>query len=109
MFRGKQVVESTRGREYSDFGLCTAKSAYINSTIWSYEMKALDKKLAEEGRKILLILDRCPVHLTNTFELRNVKMLFLLAGTTASLQVRNDSLSQQSKSLEINFVERDKL
>ena len=92
MFRGKQVIETIRGREYSNFGLFTTKRAFMTGLLWSYEMKSLDEKLAEEGRQILLILDRCPSHMTISFELRNVKMLFLLGGTTASLQVRKSLL-----------------
>ena len=84
--KGKKVLITVRCRDYSDMVLYTSPRAWLISEIWQMEMKSLDRKLAEENRKVLMILDSCPAH--TEIELRNITFLFLLPGTTSHCQVR---------------------
>ena len=84
--KGKTITEKLRVREYSDMALYTSKKAWMTGRIWSYELEKLDRQLGKEQRKILLICDNCPSH--QVVQLKNIELLFLMPGCTATLQIR---------------------
>jgi hypothetical protein len=56
-------------------------------SIWNDFLKKLDAKMRLQNRKILLLADNAPVHITNeNTQLTNVTLHFLPPNTTSHLQ-----------------------
>lgn len=56
-------------------------------SIWNDYLKKLDTKMRLQNRKILLLVDNAPVHITNeNTQLTNVTLRFLPPNTTSHLQ-----------------------
>ncbi|CAB4413281.1 unnamed protein product [Rhizophagus irregularis] len=63
------------------------KTAWMQVSIWNDYLKKLDTKMRLQNRKILLLVDNAPVHITNeNTQLTNVTLHFLPPNTTSHLQ-----------------------
>ncbi|CAB4424685.1 unnamed protein product [Rhizophagus irregularis] len=63
------------------------KTAWMQVSIWNDYLKKLDIKMRLQNRKILLLVDNAPVHITNeNTQLTNVTLHFLPSNTTSHLQ-----------------------
>lgn len=62
-------------------------TAWMQVSIWNEYLKKLNAKMRSQNRKILLLVDNAPVHITNEDNsLTNVALHFLPPNTTAHLQ-----------------------
>ena len=63
----------------------------MDSQIFEEWVRKLDQAFRMEGRKIVLLIDNCPVHLS-VFDVTNVQLVFLPANTTSVLQLMDQDV-----------------
>ena len=86
------------------------KKSWMTSLIFTDWLKKLDKRMEEQGRQVVLLLDNAPCHV-HSIALANVSILYLPPNTTAHLQpmdagiIRNFKLKYR-KSLLLHYVEQ---
>lgn len=68
------------------------RKAWMTSEIFEEWVKNLDKKMKNEGRNILLIIDNCAAHPPEIKNLEAVKMEFLPPNVTSALQPMNQGV-----------------
>ena len=66
-----------------------AKKGWLNNMIWCSKMKRLDQTLGKEKIKILLLVHNCSLH-KKVHQIHNIKLLFIMPGSTSFLQVGID-------------------
>lgn len=71
------------------------KKSWMTSVIFDEILKAFDRKMRLEGRKVLLTLDNATCH--PNVELSNVKLLFFPPNTTAKCQPMDQGIIQSFK------------
>ena len=62
------------------------KKAWMTSTIFCDFIEKLERKMRLQKRKILLLIDNAPSHITRDLELRFVRVEFLPPNTTSEIQ-----------------------
>lgn len=76
-----------KGKDLNNLGVYwhSNKKAWMTSSIFEEWLVLFDKKMKNQSRKVLLVLDNATCH-SNLSELSNVKLLFLPPNTTSKLQ-----------------------
>lgn len=62
------------------------KNAWITSKLFSDWLVALERRMACQNRKILLLIDQCAAHNFRGLNLNNVRVMYLPANTTSYMQ-----------------------
>ncbi|KAF0696620.1 Aste57867_12645 [Aphanomyces stellatus] len=78
-----------RGRSGDDMGFDyhASKKGWMTGAIFSAYLSSLNKRMIDEGRKVLLLVDNAPSHtVDDEVRLENVKVQMLPKNTTAHLQ-----------------------
>ncbi|GBL55546.1 hypothetical protein AVEN_89607-1 [Araneus ventricosus] len=76
-----------KGKDISKLGIHWKlnRKAWMTAAIFEEWLTNFNKKMAKEGRKVLLVLDNATCHKHQTV-LKNVKLLFLSPNMTSKLQ-----------------------
>jgi len=80
------------------------KKSWMTSEIFDRWLKALDKQMRQQRRKIALLIDNCPAHSKDCGEkLKNVKVIFFPPNCTSKLQPLDLGII---KNLKMHYRER---
>ncbi len=81
------------------------KSAWMNSAVFLQYLEDLNKRMFNANRKILLLLDNAPVHVSPT--LSNVKLLFFKPNTTCVCQPLDSGIIRVFKLYYRNYLVKE--
>lgn len=73
------------------------KNAWMTSKIFLQYLNFLDAKMGVQNRKIILFMDHCSAHPTDTGTLRNICVKFLPPNTTSCLQPMDQGIIKNFK------------
>lgn len=71
------------------------KKAWMLSSLFEAWLKKLDRRMAFEKRKIVMVVDNCPAH--PTIELNNIELVFLPPNTTSHTQPMDSGIIKNLK------------
>ncbi|XP_063215856.1 tigger transposable element-derived protein 6-like [Bacillus rossius redtenbacheri] len=75
------------------------QNAWMTSKIFRDWLLRLDRKMAIRNRKILLLLDRCAAHSSESLKLENIQLVYLPANTTSILQPLDQGIINNLKKI----------
>lgn len=70
---------------------------WVTTAIFEKYMRVLDCKMGARNRKIVLLIDNCPAHPTDTSYLRNMKVFFFPPNCTSRLQPLDQGIIKNVK------------